>query len=62
MQYVYPDYYPKFHCLAQRCRHSCCIGWEIEYLQENRTRCSVRFADHPDFAVFGKIRKFLFDG
>ncbi|MGM9573705.1 MAG: hypothetical protein ACI3VJ_04690 [Hominicoprocola sp.] len=35
MQYVYPDYYPKFHCLAQRCRHSCCIGWEIEYSQEN---------------------------
>ena len=20
---------------AQRCRHSCCIGWEIEYSQEN---------------------------
>ena len=34
MQYVYPDYYPKFHCLAQRCRHSCCIGWEIECSQE----------------------------
>ncbi|MDD7538495.1 MAG: hypothetical protein PUJ93_05880 [Oscillospiraceae bacterium] len=30
--------------------------------RKNRTRCSVRFADHPDFAVFGKIRKFSFDG
>ncbi|MDD7538487.1 MAG: hypothetical protein PUJ93_05835, partial [Oscillospiraceae bacterium] len=27
-----------------------------------RTRCSTRFADHPDVSVFGKIRKFLFDG
>lgn len=27
---VYPDYYPSFHCIADRCRHSCCIGWEID--------------------------------
>lgn len=25
-----PDYYPLFHCIADRCRHSCCIGWEID--------------------------------
>jgi len=25
-----PDYYPKFHCIAGKCRHSCCIGWEID--------------------------------
>lgn len=27
---VYPDYYPDFACIASRCRHSCCIGWEID--------------------------------
>ncbi len=25
-----PDYYRDFHCIADRCRHSCCIGWEID--------------------------------
>ncbi len=24
-----PQYYSKFKCLADRCRHSCCIDWEI---------------------------------
>ena len=27
---VYPSYYHKFSCIASRCRHSCCIGWEID--------------------------------
>lgn len=25
-----PAYYQKFSCIADRCRHSCCIGWEID--------------------------------
>ncbi len=24
-----PNYYQAFECIADRCRHSCCIGWEI---------------------------------
>lgn len=24
-----PKYFPKFKCIAARCRHNCCIGWEI---------------------------------
>ena len=24
-----PTYFPKFKCIAARCGHSCCIGWEI---------------------------------
>ncbi len=27
---VIPDYYPQFHCLADRSRPNCCIGWEID--------------------------------
>ena len=25
-----PDYIAGFQCIAGRCRHSCCIGWEID--------------------------------
>ena len=24
-----PDYYPNFRCIAGKCKHSCCIGWDI---------------------------------
>ena len=27
---VQPDFYNDFHCIASRCRHSCCVGWEID--------------------------------
>ena len=30
MPSVYPDFYPRFRCRADRCRHSCCRGWEID--------------------------------
>lgn len=30
VQNVCPDYYERFHCIADRCRHNCCIGWEID--------------------------------
>ena len=25
-----PLYYPRFSCIAEKCRHSCCVGWEID--------------------------------
>lgn len=25
-----PTYYPQFRCIADRCKHSCCVGWEID--------------------------------
>ncbi len=27
---VVPDYYKNFRCTANKCLHSCCIGWEID--------------------------------
>ena len=30
MKYFAPDYYNDFKCIADKCRHSCCIGWEID--------------------------------
>ena len=26
---IYPLFFPRFHCRASRCGHSCCRGWEI---------------------------------
>ncbi len=31
---VYPDYYKDFKCIAEKCRHNCCIGWEIDIDKE----------------------------
>ena len=30
MKQIYPSYYKDFRCIAGDCRHSCCIGWEID--------------------------------
>lgn len=30
MKIIAPDYYNDFVCIAGDCKHSCCIGWEIE--------------------------------
>ncbi len=30
MKTIYPDYYKDFKCIADKCRHNCCIGWEID--------------------------------
>lgn len=30
MKFVYPDYYKDFSCIADKCNHNCCIGWEID--------------------------------
>ncbi len=35
---VYPDYYGKFKCIADRCTDSCCIGWEIDIDRESIER------------------------
>ena len=30
MKLYAPKYYKTFQCIADRCEHSCCIGWEID--------------------------------
>ncbi|MBQ3528586.1 MAG: flagellin lysine-N-methylase [Clostridia bacterium] len=30
MKLSVPAYYKSFKCIADRCRHSCCVGWEID--------------------------------
>lgn len=30
MKLYAPGYYKRFRCIADRCEHSCCVGWEID--------------------------------
>lgn len=34
MRTVAPSCYKSFQCIADRCRHSCCVGWEIDIDEE----------------------------
>ena len=66
MKPVYiPNYYPFFRCIAAACKHSCCVGWEIDVDAEalarydgvqgamgERLRLSIdRKADPPCFRL-----------
>ncbi len=30
MKTIVPSYYSAFRCIADKCKHSCCVGWEID--------------------------------
>ncbi|MBQ2326878.1 MAG: flagellin lysine-N-methylase [Clostridia bacterium] len=36
MKLYCPDYYTSFKCIADKCRHSCCVGWEIDIDEDTR--------------------------
>lgn len=38
MKMIFPNYYSDFACIADQCRHSCCIGWEIDIDPESLAR------------------------
>lgn len=37
MTEIFPDYYHEFVCIAHKCRHSCCIGWDIDIDEDTMT-------------------------
>lgn len=62
--HYYPDYYFDFKCIASKCRHNCCIGWEIDIddntlsLYKNiegefskRFKDSISFKQTPHFVL-----------
>lgn len=64
MKYVAPAYYRSFKCIASACKHSCCIGWEVDVDGEalalydgmthpyaTRIRDSIDYTDTPHFAL-----------
>ena len=34
MKTFVPNYYKDFKCIAEKCKHNCCIGWEIDIDEE----------------------------
>ena len=64
MKLTAPLYYKDFKCIADRCRHSCCVGWEIDIDEAtekkyasltgdyaNTIRESIDRADVPHFRL-----------
>ena len=37
MLIVTPGFYDRFSCIASRCAHSCCVGWEIDVDAKTRS-------------------------
>lgn len=52
MQEVVPNYYHTFRCIAGACKHSCCVGWEIDIDEE-----TMAFYESLDTKLGEKIRK-----
>lgn len=66
MKILTPNYYKKFKCIAAKCKHNCCIGWEIDidldtltYYQSltgslgDRLKNRISLEDTPHF-ILGK--------
>ncbi|MBR4960447.1 MAG: flagellin lysine-N-methylase [Clostridia bacterium] len=69
MKEIIPTYYQNFRCKAGECRHSCCIGWEIDIDDETmllyddpatplyaRFRTHIERTDPPHFCLDEKER------
>lgn len=55
MKLLAPSYYPRFSCIADKCKHSCCIGWEINIDMESYQRFSR--LDGGSGRILNKIHK-----
>ena len=62
MKEVFPNYYRKFKCIADKCRHNCCIGWEID-IDENTmdlyNSLEGKFAEKIRSNIDGEIPHFV---
>lgn len=69
MLWVYPDYYNEFKCINKKCKHNCCIGWEIDIDEDTfdfyksikgefgeRLRQNIDISDTPHFVLGEKER------
>ena len=54
MKVYFPFYYNKFRCIAERCRHSCCVGWEI-YLDSHTIEMYEGLAQSESKEIFSHI-------
>lgn len=52
MRYLEPDFFEDFKCTADKCRYSCCVGWEIDV-----DEASLRRYSKVDGALGKKLRE-----
>ena len=45
MKLYAPSYYKDFKCIADKCKHSCCVGWEIDI--DSDTLQAYQTISHP---------------
>ncbi|MBO7195964.1 MAG: flagellin lysine-N-methylase [Clostridia bacterium] len=57
MKIYYPAYYKSFKCIADKCSHSCCVGWEIGVDAETARRYETLGGELGD-----DIRSHICDG
>ena len=46
MKLYAPKYYEKFNCIADKCRHSCCVGWEIDIDEDTARKYAALTNDY----------------
>ncbi len=54
-----PSYYKDFKCIADKCKHNCCVGWEIDidentlkfYKQHKNIIKNIELSDTPHFIL-----------
>ena len=63
MKIYTPDYYNKFKCIAEKCQHNCCIGWEIDIDKDTldkykfvRGEFGKKLAENIDLAEYPHFR------
>ena len=62
MKEAVPNYYHKFQCIADRCNHNCCIGWEIDIDEETMVRYSAMDGEMWErirHAISGEVPHFI---
>jgi len=58
MYEVVPDYYYEFKCIAEKCKHTCCAGWEIDIDEKSLNRYKN---DRLDYICEGEYPHFILD-
>lgn len=48
MNLLAPKYYLDFSCIADKCKHSCCIGWEIDVDEQTMNKYSSMKGEYSE--------------
>ena len=48
MKLYAPKYYKNFKCIADKCEHSCCVGWEIDIDSDTLTKYEGLCGDYAE--------------